>query len=94
MSSMQKEHQPPDPSENGTLSRLQEETEEEVNHKHDKDHMAFREHEKSHAHTPHGGKPEGHKHPVKHHGKQEKHHHTKEHDHKKHTREHHKPGKD
>ncbi|WP_434357096.1 cation diffusion facilitator family transporter [Parasalinivibrio latis] len=68
----------------------------EEHHTHDTRHNEFREHEKSHPHTQHGGSPEGHKHAVPEHHHHEnccgKHHKTKEHDHKGHSREHHKTG--
>jgi hypothetical protein len=69
----------------------------EVEHKHDKDHMEYREHEKSHPHTQHGGDPSGHKHLVQQHHRHESdkgtHDRPKKHDHKEHTREHHKTSK-
>ncbi|CAM3688031.1 hypothetical protein [Parendozoicomonas haliclonae] len=68
-----------------------------VHHKHDKHQNEYRQHEKSHPHTRHGGNPEGHKHPVpdhEDHKSGDRHHHTKEHDHKKPSREHHKHSKD
>jgi len=50
-------------------------------HKHDKTHLEFRAHEKSHPGTEHGGDPEADKRNLKD---------GKRRDHKKHTREHHK----
>ena len=62
---------------------------------HDKDHHDYRENEKSHPHTQHGGDPVGHKHPEqthenRHEHDEHKHHKVKEHDHKESSRLHHK----
>ncbi|OED67594.1 hypothetical protein A143_21405 [Vibrio splendidus ZS-139] len=64
----------------------------EVEHKHNKDHLEYREHQPSHSGQPHGGEPEGHKHLVNHHpdGHHDKHHKDKVHAHKKSSRLHHK----
>ncbi|MEG3695525.1 hypothetical protein V5098_20615 [Vibrio coralliirubri] len=64
---------------------------EDVAHKHNKDHLEYREHQPSHS-AQHGGDPEGHKHLVNHHsdGHHNKHHKDKMHDHKKSSRLHHK----
>ena len=64
----------------------------DVKHKHNKDHLEYRDHEPSHPLQKHGGKNEGHKHLVNHHedGHHTRHHHDKKHDHKKSSREHHK----
>ena len=56
----------------------------EVEHKHNKDHLEYHLKEKSHPHTQHGGDPSHNKHQAKSGS-------SKRHDHKKHTREHHKP---
>ncbi|MCF7503215.1 MULTISPECIES: hypothetical protein [Vibrio] len=64
----------------------------EVEHKHNKDHLVFKDKEQSHPHQKHGGKNEGHKHLVNHHadGHHDKEHHDKKHSHKKASRLHHK----
>jgi hypothetical protein len=75
-----------------TAETMKNKYDEDIQHKHNKDTLDHRDHQKSHPHTQHGGDPSHNLHEVQTHSDPDshKHHKTKHHDHKEHTREHHK----